>query len=76
MLREDRRRLLTCPPEQAAEKLKTLSFLGALRAEESLFSCALNKEGFLASLGMTNMGAFSVGMTIKDAFSAACKGER
>ncbi len=32
---------------------------GALRAEESLFSWALNKEGFLASLGMTTMGTFS-----------------
>ncbi len=32
---------------------------GMLRAEESLFSWALNIEGFLASLGMTNMGTFS-----------------
>jgi hypothetical protein len=39
--------------EQAAEKLKLLSFRGALRAEESLFSCVSSKERFLASLGMT-----------------------
>jgi hypothetical protein len=37
---------------QAAEKLKTLSFRGTLRAEESLFSWVLNKDRFLASLGM------------------------
>jgi hypothetical protein len=30
-----------------------LSFRGTLRAEESLFSWALIKERFLASLGMT-----------------------
>jgi hypothetical protein len=45
--------------KQAAEKVKTPSFRGALRAEESLFSWALNKEGFLASLGMTIRGTFS-----------------
>ena len=45
--------LLGAQTEQAAEKLKTLSFRGTLRAEESLFSWVLNKERFLASLGMT-----------------------
>jgi len=39
--------------EQFADKPKFLSFRGALRAEESLFSCAQAKERFLASLGMT-----------------------
>jgi hypothetical protein len=38
--------------EQAAEKLRILSFRGTLRAEESLF-VGLIKERFLASLGMT-----------------------
>jgi hypothetical protein len=38
---------------QAAEKLKLLSFRGAPRAEESLFSWAFIKERFLASLGIT-----------------------
>jgi hypothetical protein len=35
---------------QLAEKLKFLSFRGALRAEESLFLWKLITEGFLASL--------------------------
>jgi hypothetical protein len=39
--------------EQAAEKVTILSFRGALRAEESLFSWVSIKERFLASLGMT-----------------------
>jgi hypothetical protein len=45
----------TQPPqaEQAAEKVKLLSFRGTLRAEESLFYWASIKERFLASLGMT-----------------------
>ena len=38
---------------QRAEKLKFLSFRGALRAEESLFLWHLITERFLASLGMT-----------------------
>jgi hypothetical protein len=41
------------PVKQAAEKLAFLSFRGALRAEESLFSWVSIKERFLVSLGMT-----------------------
>jgi hypothetical protein len=37
---------------QAAEKLKFLSFRGALRAEESLFLYVQAKERFLTSFGM------------------------
>ena len=43
----------------AAEKLKFLSFRGALRAEESLFSCVETKERFLTSFGMTIQITFS-----------------
>jgi hypothetical protein len=34
----------------------TSSFRGTLRAEESLFPCAPNKEGFLTSFGVTTKG--------------------
>jgi hypothetical protein len=39
--------------KQLAEKIKVLSFRGALRAEESLFLWHSITERFLASLGMT-----------------------
>jgi hypothetical protein len=42
-----------------AEKPKTLSFRGTLRAEESLFSRVQIEERFLASLGMTKWGRAS-----------------
>jgi hypothetical protein len=42
-----------------AEKLKTPSFRGTLRAEESLFSWIQTKEGFLTPFGMTIKGTYS-----------------
>jgi hypothetical protein len=39
--------------EKTAEKLKFLSFRGALRAEETLFPCPQTKERFLTLFGMT-----------------------
>jgi len=51
--------LLLPLPSQLAEKLKFLSFRGALRAEESLFSCVETKERFLTSFGMTIQITFS-----------------
>src|SRR6266699_4432541 len=56
-------RVFEVAAEEVAEKLKTLSFRGTLRAEESLFSCVSSAERFLTSFGMT----------IKDTFSAASK---
>jgi hypothetical protein len=47
------------PPSEVVEKLKILSFQGALHAEESLFSWVYIEEGFLASLGMTKINHFS-----------------
>jgi hypothetical protein len=46
-------RVLVAQDSQLAEKLKILSFRGALRAEESLLTWALIYERFLASLGLT-----------------------
>src|ERR1700687_2927478 len=60
---------------QAAEKLKTLSFRGTLRAEESLFSCVSNTERFLTSFGMTGKGTFSASCgdaTAKHIYEMAC----
>jgi hypothetical protein len=69
--------------KQFAEKVETPSFRsrrtfsvnrGTLHAEESLFSWASNKEGFLASLGMTIRGTFSAAceaVTYKDIQVAA-----
>ena len=39
--------------KEVSEKLKFLSFRGALRAEESPFSCDKTRERFLTSFGMT-----------------------
>src|ERR1700687_6510163 len=52
-------RSLNVAAEQFAEKLKTLSFRGTLRAEESLFSRVSNTERFLTSCGMTTIETFS-----------------
>jgi hypothetical protein len=48
---------LVVADEQVAEKFKFLSFRGALRAEESLFSWAQTEERFFASLRMTKIEA-------------------
>jgi hypothetical protein len=54
-----------------AEKLNFLSFRGALRAEESLFSWVSIKERFLASLGMTKR----VGHSFRRLFSLSGVGD-
>ena len=48
----------------AAGKLKTVSFRGTLRAEESLFSRISNPERFLTSFGMTSKGTFSAAHSV------------